>query len=536
MAKVKSLTGTREKVNKVVSEIEDFVCATMGPSGQTIALHNDVGVPVITKDGVTVAKAYEADEPTDQLIADIIKQAAEKTNEEAGDGTTTSIAITSMLVREGSKALLSNSNVNELRREVEEILKFVQEELHKQKVEFGTMSQEEIVQILYKISMISSNGDHEISSLISNAVAKAGKHGIINTTRGSDKYELNQAQGMKVGQASLVDYRFIMGIPDKKMILEKCWILLTTQELDNSQIINELNKSVLSQIIQANGSLLIVCKNSGKSFLANMINNNAKGNLKNGIVKTPYFGAVGREILDDLAAYVGATVVEENAKWANVQLMHLGYAETVEATPWHTYIINPKTNKDAMIKRIEMLEKRAKMINYKTNDADKTMERLAALTGASYTISIPATSDIEYKERMDRVEDALNACRGALECGYLPGGGLALYKIGEGLNSTNPYTGMVKSVIQYPFKRILQNAGEIPEVIAMQLKQLDPNFVYDARDRKFGKPLEIGVIDSFKVIEKSLLNGFSVGLMLLTTTGILADKPEQNINPYPLEY
>jgi chaperonin GroEL len=539
MAKQKTLKGTREKIVKVTEEFESFVCATMGPHGQNIALHSEEGMPVITKDGVSVAKVFEAEDPGENLIADILKQAAEKTNSEAGDGTTTSTAIASAMLREGGKLVAAKHDVNHIRREVQNSLIKVKEELKKIRVEFKNKSEGEIKEILLKIAMISTNGDADISKIISEATALAGKIGLVNSSVSGSKYNLKKTVGMKIPNAGVVNYEFIKGCDNKTETLKKCRILFTTFDLESPHLLKEMEDKVLSPLVKRGECLLIVANKADKGFLANMINNNAKGVIKNAIVKAPYFGAVGREMMDDLAAFTGGMVYDDKLgmKFSDMELEHLGYAETVEVTPWHSVIYEPKMDKPRLENRLEKLRKRAEVLEYQEGDSDKTMERLASLEGKIYTVQIPSLSDIEDKERMDRVDDAINACRGALESGYLPGGGAALLTSTRILDDNNLIQSMFKNVIKYPFRRILLNASDKVDVIEDKILSSEGSLAYDAREKKYGDPLELGVIDSYKVVDCSLSNGISVGLMLLTTTGILANIPkEENAMPFDFGY
>ncbi|MDD3412543.1 MAG: chaperonin GroEL [Lachnospiraceae bacterium] len=530
------LGNTRSVINETVSEFENLVCATMGPYGQTIAFQNEIGVPVITKDGVSVAKAIEFDKPEKNLIAKILKQAAEKTNDEAGDGTTTSTAIASATVREGNKALAAGNDVNSLRRGINQSLEKVLARLDQQRVDFSDKTENEKAEILTKIAMISTNGDHKISELIASAVAKAGRSGVVNVQKGALDFSLVQSTGMKIPNASFTDYEFVRGSAEKKVILKKCRILITTYDLESANVIRALDDKVLTPIMNAGETLLVMPRKADKGFLANMINNNAKGYLRNVVVKAPYFGAVGREMMDDVAAMTGATVIDEREghKLQNIQLSNLGYAEEVEVNAHSTILFQPKKDEARVAKRIKILEDKAKAIDYKRGDADKTLERLAAITGSVYNVKIPSFSEVEDKEIMDRVEDAINACKGALEFGYLPGGGMALLKIAHEISSESSYSAILCNIISYPFKRILDNAGKNHELISNQLMQAQNDYVYDAREGKFGEALELGIIDSYKVVTKSLTNGISVGLMLLTTVGLIADLPEQG--PIPFEW
>jgi chaperonin GroEL len=528
------LKNTNETILGATQEFEDFVCSTMGPDGLNIALHNDVGAPVITKDGVTVAKVVEFEDPAKDLVAQILRQAAEKTNDEAGDGTTTSTAIASATVREGNKLRAGGYKINAIRSNVTKILHEVKDELLKLRVKFNEESDEKIQETLYKIAMISTNGDDQVSKLISHAVTKAGKSGIVNVQNGASEYGVARSAGMKIPNAGVVSYDFVQGSPDKKVNLTRCRILITDYELESAAIIQQLSEKVFQPIMDKNECLLIIAKKADKGFMANMINNNNKGHLKNACVKPPYFGAVGREMMDDVAAMCSATVIDskQEHKLSNVTYAELGYADNVEVSPFNTVLFRPKIDEEKLAKRIEILETKAKAIGYKEKDADKTMERLSALTGRVYTIRLLSTSDIEDKERADRVEDAINACKGSVENGYLPGGGTALLSIANGLKQGDAYQKLMSDIISYPFQRILTNSGISHEVVDNELEKDHYSKVYDARNNKYGEPFDLGLIDSHKVVEKSLLNGVSVGLMLLTTTGVIADVPSTESSPY----
>lgn len=527
------LKDSREVIGKAVSDFEEFVCSTMGPFGQNIALHNDVGEPVITKDGVSVAKVISFEDPEKDIVAQVLKQAAEKTNEEAGDGTTTSTAIASAVFREGAELLKNGDwNVNSIRRKIQVAQQEIVENLKSSRVQFEDEPEEKRREILYKIAMISTNGDKELSKLISEAVLKAGLTGVVNTQVGAMDYELTNSRGIKLQNSPVFSMDYFRGLQDKRAVYRKCRILLTTFELESANLINVLQPKVLNTIMEKNESILIVTPKAEKGFLANMINNNAKGTLKNAIVKAPYFGTVGREMMDDIAAVCGTRVLDEAAghTLGSIEYKHLGYAEEVEVSEKETVIFNPKSNDAAVKERVDFLKGVAKKINFKTNDMDKTMERLATITGSVYNIRIPSYSNIEDKERTDRIDDAVNACLGALEYGYVPGGGAALVRAGEAVTDKE-IKSFVSKICRYPMRRILENAGlDDTKKIQVEVTALEHGEVYDVRDDKYGKPLETGVIDSYKVIDKAFANGLSVGLMLLTTKGIIADIPKEGGN------
>ena len=254
--------------------------------------------------------------------------------------------------------------------------------------------------------------------------------------------------------------------------------------------------------------------------------------MKNTIVRAPYYGAVGREMMDDLAAYVGATVIDEAAGdlFQNVRVEHLGYVEKAEATAHNTTFYGPKTNKEKFEKRIKLLETKLAAID-KNDDAEKVQERYASLTGKVYTLHIPMTSDIENQEELDRVEDAINACKGALEHGYVPGCGAALYRAAF-MGFISP---SMRRICAAPLERIVENTGSNPEAVKEALRIADSNVTYDARLKVYDDCLMIGIIDSFKVISEAFKNGISVGTTLLSTKGIIAKVPEKAVQ-MPYEY
>lgn len=545
MAKDKVLKATRTLIKETVEDFDKFVCGTMGPGGLNMAIETEEGAAVITKDGVSVANVYEADTPSANLIARVIKEAAQKTNTEAGDGTTTSTAITSAVVRVGNQLLDRGYDGTTIRREFTKHAHKVLKHLKSQRVLFSDKQIDEVEEILYKVALISTNGDTEISRLIAKGTALAGEYGLVTAKKGGLEHELEQTPGMKLENSGVVKYDFIQGCAGKKMTMKNCYILLTTYEMESASIIRDLEQNVINEITAKNGSLLIIPKKADKAFLANMINFNATGTIKNAIVRAPYFGGVGREVMDDIAAATGATVIDQKTdhKFALVTLEHLGFAKEVEVDPHHTVLYSPKADEERVQAKIEELQTKLDELGGKP-DSDKTIERLAALNGSLYTIKIPSTSAVEDKEQMDRIEDALNACKGALKEGYVAGGGVALLQsikeIGEGKKRAwyaplgGPYglleieDGFAK-VLSYPFERILENAEIEPGKIR---KNLGEDKAYDVRNNVYGDPLEIGVIDSYKVVTSGLKNGTSVGLMLLTTAGIIADKPAENATPY----
>lgn len=514
--KLIELENTRSKILSTVKQMEEIVCSTMGPYGQNIMLRNEAEAPVITKDGVTVAKSIFSEDEFEQIVFDILKQAAEKTNSEAGDGTTTATSIAANTFKEGLKLISADIDPMTIKRDIDNFLNKYREKLEKHKIIFKNKPVEEIQDVLYKIAMISTNGDEEMSKVISEATAKAGLNGVINIKKTTGNYEITPSTGVKIPNAGVVNYDFVKGTVDKKVTLNKAYVLLTTYELENPQLLNDL-KDLFTQIGKNGGSLLLISKKVDKGFLAHLLQWNATGQLPNAAVRAPYFGAVGREMLDDLAAYLGTIVVEEEKKHSLSKLTidMLGKVDEADVTPHYTVLRGIKPDEKRLAERIKLLEAKLETIKDKIADPDKTLERLTLLNGKVYTIGVPALSEIEDKERMDRVEDALNACKGALEHGYVPGGGVTYARIGIESGSD-----LIEKIMFSPLKRILTNAGKTHHQIRLEGDKTS----YDLRSGKMGDALEIGVIDSYKVAESAILNGLSVGSMLLTTKAIVLPK------------
>jgi chaperonin GroEL len=528
MTKLIEVSDTRAKVLSSVKQMEEIVCSTMGPWGQNVMLRNEAEAPVITKDGVTVAKSIFSDDPFEQIIFDILKQAAEKTNSEAGDGTTTATCIAANTFKEGFKLIQADVDPMTIKREIDDFLKKYKGLLEQYKVEFKDKSEEYIQNVLYKIAMISTNGDEDMSKVIAEATTKAGLNGVINIKKTTGNYEISTSTGAKIPNAGVVNYDFVKGTVDKKATLNKVYVLLTTYELENAQYLNDL-KPLFEQINKAGGSLLLISKKVDKGFLAHLLQWNSTGALKNAAVRAPYFGAVGREMMDDLAAYLGCIVVEEEKKhqFSQLKLEHLGRVEEADVTPHYTILRGINSDKERLAGRIQLLEEKLKNVKKDVTDPDKTLERLTLLNGKVYTIGVPSVSEIEDKEKMDRVEDALNACKGALEYGYVAGGGATLARVGIESGSS-----LIKKILEAPFKRIFTNANMSEHLFPIQKGYVT---AYDLRTGQSGIALDVGVIDSYKVAESAVLNGLSVGSMLLTTKAILLPKQVKE-SPFQMDY
>lgn len=534
MSKLIKINNTRESILDTVNIVESLVCATMGPDGQNIALHNEAGRPMITKDGVTVANAIDFEEPEKKIIAEILKEAAQRTNTVAGDGTTTSTCIAAAVAKSFMKLIAAGHNPNFIKNEINKYREELLNELEKLKIGFSSETDEKKKEILYKIAMISTNGDEEISKVISEAVFESGVDGLIEVKNTYGDASWQRANGVKIPNARFAHAEFARGNADQEVVLKKARILLTTYELEDPNIINILNENVLKPI-RAKGESIIIIAKSGKSFLENMIKFNATGQFKNCVVQPPYFGEVGREMLDDVAAYIGAEVIDQakGHKFENITLDHLGYVEKAVITKSHTTIYDASIDKERMEKRFQLLIEELNKLEPGSRDDRKVKERFASLSGNVFLLNVPRVSNIEDGERLDRVEDAINACKGALESGYLPGGGVALWRASHKLNLKDGLgVKIMREISKAPIDRILENAGlSFPEIMS---EIIPDKSSYDVRTKTGGNALEIGVIDSFKVIYHAVKNGISIGTTLMTCTGIIADKPVENNSPFEM--
>ena len=523
---------TQDNIVDTVREFAHLVCATMGPSGKNIMLHNDTGTPIITKDGVTVARAIDYDAPEKKIVAQILKQAAESTNQAAGDGTTTSTCIARAVVEEVVKLTAAGHNSNVVRQEILNQRDKVLARLAEMRVDFSGETQEEKLSILNKIAMVSTNGDGEIATLVADAVLKAGPEGLITVKNGFGEPSVSRTDGVKVPHAGFTHAEYARGTVDQTCELKDCYILITTYDLDSPDIIKVLQPKIIDVIREESKSLLIIGK-ADKAFLENMIKFNSTGQVSNCIAKPPYFGEVGREMMDDIAAYVGGIVVDQSRghKLENIDLKHLGYADKVVVGAQNTTIYGATTDEERMEERLQILKDAFGKLPNGAQDLRKVKERLASLSGNVYILSVPTTSTIEDGERLDRIEDAINACRGALEDGYLPGGGVALYNAADTLGDSVGEK-VLKAVTKAPICQIVQNAGESPEVILDKLGDIAGRTdTYDARNKRYGNAFDLGIIDSYKVISSAFKNGISIGSTLVSCVGQIADKPQENANP-----
>ena len=527
------LKDVQDRIIAIVNLIADAVTSTMGPGGHSVLTTSLAGAPIITKDGVTVANSIELEDEEDNLIANVIKEAAEKTNKEAGDGTTTSIALTRAILVEGQKYVKAGHNVTQIKTELNKAKNKVLEELDKYVKTIDHKDKEDLYNKLLAISTISMNGEIEISKLIAEAISKAGKYGIVNVIENKiDKNELEMIEGIKLNQGWVSPF-FVSKRGDKRIILEDCSILITSHQLKNAAQLQALEES-LKPLIKSAKPLLIIASETSNEFLSNMVANNTQGRLTNCAIRPPYFGNIRKEFFTDLAIITGATVIEaeQGHSLDKVRFAHLGRAQRVEITETSTTIIGGAGKTEAVQERIKDLDKQVKQINFK--DLDKVEERLAKLAGGVVLIKLARQSTIEMEERRHRIEDAVNACKAALEEGIIPGGGVSLMRAATVLNDQKPGEKILLEACKEPLKRIANNAGYSGDnAIYMAENILTDDQTIDAINQDIVYAFENGIVDPIKVTKKALTNAVSIASTLLTTNVVISDIPvDTPPNPY----
>lgn len=527
------LRETQEVILKTINLIADAVTDTMGPGGKSVALPSMSGGPIITKDGVTVANAIELENEEENLICTIIKQAADRTNKQAGDGTTTSIALTRAIFSEGHKYVKAGNNVTQIKREIDAGKRKVLKRLKLLTRAINDKDKNLLYKNLLDIATISMNGEVEIAELVAKAITDAGKYGIVNVIENSeDSNELEKVEGVKLNQGWVSPF-FVKERGDRRIVLEDCRILITSHQFKNSSQLQDIEEALKPLIKEAKPLLIISSECSGE-FLSNIVANNKQGRLVNCAIRPPYFGNIRKEFYTDLGYLTGATVIEaeEGHALERIKFEHLGYAKRVEITDTTTTIIGGAGNPEEIKERVTSLKSEVEEIGFK--DLNKVEERLAKLAGGVVLIKLARQSHVEMEERRHRIEDAVNACKAALEEGIVPGGGAALVKSSEILDEEILGERILKKACAAPMKIIAENSGFSGDVaVYMASNETNDSQTINALSRKRVDAYESGIIDPVKVTVHALANAVSVAGTLLTTNVIISDIPiEVPANPY----
>ena len=515
----------RDRLKKGVDALANAVKVTLGPKGRNVVIDKKFGAPHITKDGVTVAKEIELKDPVENMGAQMVKEVASKTNEAAGDGTTTATVLAQAIIQEGLKNVAAGANPMDLKRGIDKAVEVVVAELQTVSKQVGNNND-----LIKQVASISANNDEAIGALIAEAMKVVGNDGVITVEEAKRaETEVITVEGMQFDRGYLSPY-FVTNAEKMIADLENPYILIHDKKISN---INEL-LPILEPVAQTGRALLIIAEDVDSQALATLVINRLKGGLKIAAVKAPGFGDRRKEILEDLAILTGATVISEERgfKMETATIDQLGTAEKVEIDKDNTTIINGAGVKKEIKARINQIKAQ---IESTTSDYDKEklQERLAKLAGGVAVLYVGAATEMEMKEKKDRVDDALAATRAAVEEGIIPGGGVAFIRAGDALDiksgtneDENTGIAIVKRAIEEPLRQIVANAGSEGAVIVQKVREGNSSFGYNARTDTFEDLFKAGVIDPTKVSRIALENAASIAAMLLTTECVVANDGE----------
>ena len=526
MAKeIKFNTDVRSLMKSGADQLADAVKVTLGPKGRNVVIDKKFGAPQVTKDGVTVAKEVELEDRFENMGAQMVKEVASKTNEQAGDGTTTATVLAQAIINVGLKNVTAGANPMDLKRGIDKAVGAIVEDLKKQSKQVGNDFSK-----VEQVGTVSANNDSYIGKLIAEAMAKVGRDGVITVeeAKGTDT-EVKVVEGMQFDRGYISPY-FMTNGDKMEAELKNPAILITDKKISTMKDL----LPILEPIAREGKELLIIAEDVDGEALTTLVVNKLRGTLKIAAVKAPGFGDRRKEMLQDIATLTGAVVVSEERGFTleNTTPDMLGRAEKVTITKENTTIVGGAGNKDDIKDRVDQIRKQIEVSNSEY-DKEKLKERLGKLGGGVAVLYVGATTEVEMKEKKDRVEDALNATRAAVEEGYLPGGGVAYIRAGEtlaGLKGENEdeTTGIriVAKAIEEPLRQIAQNAGVDGSVIIQKIKEGKADFGYNARTGEYANLFEAGVIDPTKVARVALENAASVAGMFLTTECGIVDIPE----------
>ena len=523
---VKFSADARSRMMHGVDILADAVKVTLGPKGRNVVLDKAFGAPRISKDGVTVAKEIELSDKFENMGAQMVREVASRTSDEAGDGTTTATVLAQSIVREGAKAVAAGMNPMDLRRGIDLAVEAIVEDLKKRSRKVSTS--EEIAQV----GTISANGENEIGSMISEAMEKVGNEGVITVEEAKSLHsELEVVEGMQFDRGYTSPY-FITNADKMTCEMENPLLLIHEKKLSSLQAM----LPVLEQVVQSGRPLLVIAEDIEGEALATLVVNKLRGGLKVAAVKAPGFGDRRKAMLEDIAILTGGQVISEDLgiKLENVGLDMLGTAKRVIITKEDTTIVEGAGKKGEISGRCGQI--RAQIDETSSDyDREKLQERLAKLAGGVAVIKVGGATEIEVKERKDRVDDALHATRAAVEEGIVAGGGVALLYAGKALGKVkagNPDqqvgVDIVRRALQSPLRQIAENAGHDGAVVAGKLlDQKDVTLGFDAQNGEYRNLVEAGIIDPTKVVRTALQGAASVAGLLITTEAMVAEKPEK---------
>ncbi|SFV27345.1 chaperonin GroEL [Hyphomicrobium facile] len=523
---VKFSQDARERMLRGVDILANAVKVTLGPKGRNVVIEKSFGAPRITKDGVTVAKEIELEDRFENMGAQMLKEVASKTADLAGDGTTTATVLAQAIVREGAKSVAAGANPMDLKRGVDLAVQAIVEDL---KTNSKKVTKDQIAQV----GTISANGDEVVGKKIAEAMDKVGSEGVITVEESKTlDFELDVVEGMQFDRGYLSPY-FITNADKMIAELENPYILIHEKKLSGLQAM----LPVLEAVVQSGKPLLIIAEDVEGEALATLVVNKLRGGLKVAAVKAPGFGDRRKAMLEDIAVLTGGTVISEDLgiKLETVTLQQLGRAKKVTIDKENTTIVDGSGKKSDIEARVKQIKAQIEETS-SDYDREKLQERLAKLAGGVAVIKVGGATEVEVKERKDRVDDALHATRAAVEEGIVPGGGVALLRAGKALDSLKPENddqkvgiNIVRKALQAPARQIAANAGEDGSVIVGKiLENSTYAYGYNAQSHEYGDLYKQGVIDPTKVVRCALQDAASVSGLLITTEAMIADVPKKD--------
>ena len=526
---VKFSADARERMMKGVDVLANAVKVTLGPKGRNVVIEKSFGAPRTTKDGVTVAKEIELEDKFQNMGAQMLREVASKANDVAGDGTTTATVLAQAIVREGMKRVAAGMNPMDLRRGVEKAVAEVVNTIKSSAKPVDTSEQ------IAQVGTISANGEREIGDMIAKAMEKVGNEGVITVEEAKSlETELEVVEGMQFDRGYLSPY-FVTNADKMLVEMEEPLILLHEKKLSSLQPM----LPILESAVQSNRPLIIIAEDVEGEALATLVVNKLRGGLKIAAVKAPGFGDRRKAMLEDIAILTGGTVVSEDLgiKLENVSIDMLGSAKRVAITKDDTTIVDGVGEKSDIEDRVGQIKRQIEETTSEY-DKEKLQERLAKLAGGVAVIKVGGATEVEVKERKDRVDDALNATRAAVEEGIVTGGGTALLKAAAAISVTglnaDEQAGIdiVRKALEAPVRQIVENAGvEGSIVVGKILENGDASFGFNAQTEEYGDMFNFGVIDPVKVVRSSLQNAASVAGLLITTEAAIADAPKDDAAP-----
>ena len=520
----------RDLLKEGVDALANAVKVTLGPKGRNVIIDRKFGAPQVTKDGVTVAKAVELEDAFANMGAQMVREVASKTNDDAGDGTTTATVLAQAIISVGLKNVTAGANPMDIKRGIDRAVAVIVESLRAQSQEVGSDNTK-----IEQVATISANNDRAIGSLIAEAMAKVNNEGVITVeeAKGTDTH-VEVVEGMQFDRGYISPY-FMTDTEKMQAELDKPYILIADKKISTMK---EL-MGILEPVAQSGRSLLIIAEDVDGDALQSLVVNRLRGTLKIAACKAPGFGDRRKELLEDIAVLTGATVIssDKGMKIEDATLAMLGCAEKVTLTKESTTIVDGCGDKRAIADRVALIRSSIEVAK-SDYEREKLQERLAKLAGGVAVLYVGAATEVEMKEKKDRVDDALAATRAAVEEGIVPGGGVAYIRATaalEGLKGENDdqTTGIqiVKRAIEEPLRQIVANAGGEGSVVVNKVREGEGNFGYNARDDRFEDMLAAGIIDPTKVSRVALENAASIASMFLTTECVLAEKPAENPMP-----